>query len=119
MKTMTQPRFFNQGQPEGYSPAPCPRCGGSGTGGGSKCTKCAGYGTVYVEEPKKSPYPSWVRIDAKRWESEEQMDGTPDFVVTREWDGWRLKWRSSKDATRGFASMGEVKDYVAEEWGQE
>jgi hypothetical protein len=112
---MTQPKFFNSGQPDGYSPAPCPRCGGTGTGGGSKCPKCAGYGRVYVED---APYPSWVMISASRWESLEQMDGTPDFIAIREPDGWWLKWRSSAKATRGFSTMGEVKDYVDMVWGQ-
>lgn len=60
-----------------------------------------------------STYPSWTRINAKRWESEEQMDGTPDYIAIREPDGWWLKWRSSARATRGFRTMAEVKDHVA------
>lgn len=58
-------------------------------------------------------YPTWVRIDAKRWESEEQRDGTPDFIATKEADGWRLKWRTSAKATRGFKRITDVKDDVA------
>jgi hypothetical protein len=114
VKTITQPRFFNLGQPEGYSPVPCPRCGGSGTAGGSKCPKCAGHGRVYVED---APYPTWVMINASRWESVEQMNGTPDFVITWEPGGWRLKWRSSSAATVGFLSVRDVKDYVRDEFG--
>jgi hypothetical protein len=58
-------------------------------------------------------YPTWTRINAKHWETEEQMQGVPDFIATRELDGWRLKWRSSAKATRGFRNMAEVKDAVA------
>ena len=64
------------------------------------------------EKTKTDPYPTWVRIDAKRWESEEQRDGTPDFIATREKDGWRLKWRTSARATRGFSHISDVKDAV-------
>jgi hypothetical protein len=61
---------------------------------------------------RKSTYPTWVRVNAKRWESEEQRDGTPDFIATRESDGWRLKWRTSAVATRGFRRMSDVRDSV-------
>ena len=57
-------------------------------------------------------YPTWVRVDPKRYETEEQMDGTPDFVATREFDGWRVKWRSSTTATRGFERVEDFKDFV-------
>lgn len=65
-----------------------------------------------------STYPTWTRIDAKRWESEEQMDGTPDFIAIRDKAGWHLKWRSSAQWTGGFRTMTEIKDYVAAEWRQ-
>lgn len=66
----------------------------------------------------KSTYPTWVMISASRWESLEQMNGTPDFIATWEpGEGWRLKWRSSSAATLGFLTMGDVKDYVQAECG--
>lgn len=54
LKPLTQPRYFNAGQPEGYSPQTCPRCSGTGTVGGSKCPKCAGHGRVYVYVKEES-----------------------------------------------------------------
>lgn len=59
-------------------------------------------------------YPTWVRIEPGRWESEEQRDGTPDFVAIRTKDrGWWLKWRTSAQPTSGFRTIQEVKDHVA------
>ena len=57
-------------------------------------------------------YPTWVRVNAKRWESEEARDGVPDFVATRERDGWRMRPRGAS-AIRGFRLMSEVKAYVS------
>jgi DnaJ-class molecular chaperone len=65
VKTITQPRFFNLGQPEGYSPVPCPRCGGSGTVGGSKCPKCLGHGRIYVEDEKPTEAPEATKAPEK------------------------------------------------------
>jgi hypothetical protein len=60
-----------------------------------------------------SEYPTWVEVAPGHWESEEQMDGTPDFIAIRtQAEGWWLKWRSSAQPTAGFRTIGEVKDYV-------
>lgn len=47
-KWMTQSKFFNSGQPEGYEAAACDRCKATGQVGGSKCPKCAGHQRIYV-----------------------------------------------------------------------
>jgi RecJ-like exonuclease len=50
-KTITQSKFFNTGQPDGFSPAPCTRCAGSGqNSSGSKCPTCQGHGRVYIQD---------------------------------------------------------------------
>ncbi len=58
-------------------------------------------------------YPTWVKIQPGRYESEEQMGGTPDFVAQRYADSWHVKWRSSEQTTSGFSTIGEVKAHVA------
>jgi hypothetical protein len=63
-----------------------------------------------------SDYPTWTRVNAKRWETEEGQQHTlgwvPDVVAVRERGGWRVKFRTSAQAIAGFRTMGEVKDYV-------
>lgn len=61
---------------------------------------------------KRDEYPTWVKVKPGRWETEEQMDGTPDYVAIRTREGWWLKWRSSAQATVGFSNITEVKDHV-------
>lgn len=58
-------------------------------------------------------YPTWIKVESGRWESEEQSGGTPDYIATHDRNGWRLKWRSSGQATVGFRTITEVQDYVA------
>jgi len=62
-------------------------------------------------------YPNWQQVDDSRWESAETTNGTPDFVATKEPDGWRLKARSSPMGTRGFPGMDEVRAHVQKVWG--
>lgn len=59
---------------------------------------------------------SWVKPRPKTWETEEGMDGTPDFIITKESDGYRVKARSSAKATRGFERLEEAKSYC-DNWG--
>lgn len=65
--------------------------------------------------PKQRQKYSWIKT-AEGWQTEEQMDGTPDFAITKEGDGYRVKARFSAQATRGFERLAEAKDYC-DTWG--
>ncbi len=63
-------------------------------------------------------YPTWIKVSPDRWESEEQLGGTPDFILTREQKSpaaWRVKWRSSAKGTvyTGRNALSEAKANVA------
>ena len=51
-KWMTQPRYYNSGQPSGYEPVQCSSCFGTGTAGGSKCSRCQGHSRVFQQIDK-------------------------------------------------------------------
>lgn len=54
----------------------------------------------------------WVRLDKRTIATEEGMDGTPDFIITREGTGeYRMKMRSSARPTR-HASASDARDYA-------
>lgn len=67
-----------------------------------------------AEATMTEKYPTWRKVESGHWESTEQLGGTPDFIATQQGRslGWRLKWRASKQAIVGFATIAEVMDYV-------
>lgn len=62
-------------------------------------------------------YPTWIRIDAENIISEEQLDGTPDFFISRDRPSrqWWVKWRTSACWTRGFRTAAEAMRQVERE----
>ena len=42
-----------------------------------------------------TPYPHIIRLGATTLASEEQLDGTPDFLFERRDGVWFVKWRTS------------------------
>jgi hypothetical protein len=57
-------------------------------------------------------YPTWRKASARRYESLEQRDGVPDFIIERDRTGWRVKWRTSACWGDPFPTIAEAKASV-------
>jgi hypothetical protein len=69
---------------------------------------------AYKNKPGK--YPTLRRIDAKHWESEEQLDGVPDFTITRtSATTIRLKQRTAQKGWL-FNTFQQAFDYLDAAW---
>jgi hypothetical protein len=62
-------------------------------------------------------YPTWTRISATCYESEEQMDGTPDFVCEKIEGKWWVKWRSSAKSYGPYTDRKAAQDDMSERFG--
>lgn len=62
----------------------------------------------------------WNKVAADRWETEEQVGGSPDFVIDRiprvTTDPYRMKFRSARRAY-WFATLAEAKNYAETAFG--
>ena len=56
---------------------------------------------------------SWRWVNHQRWETEQQLDGTPAFSATRARGSWRLRPGSSAEVIGGFRTIDEVWAYAA------
>jgi len=57
-------------------------------------------------------YPTWRRVDAKHYETEEAYDGLPDVVLVRDGGLWYISFRTSAKTTGPFNTVAEAKQYV-------
>lgn len=74
---MTQSRYMNSGQPDGYVMADCDRCSGTGENDtGSKCRKCGGHRRIYrLDEATLDQMIGGDRGERHIFETEGRQDG--------------------------------------------
>jgi hypothetical protein len=58
-------------------------------------------------------YLSWRCRNPQRWETEQQVDGAPQFTATRGRGSWRLRPRCSTQVIGGFRTIEEACSYAA------
>ena len=71
-------------------------------------------GTVIALPKTRNKYPTWKRMSGKLTISEEQLDGTPDFIIQmNERDRWSVKWRTSAQwSPQDYATLSEAQQAI-------
>jgi hypothetical protein len=73
-----------------------------------------------LEEVTMAKYPTWAKLNASLVYSQEQRDGTPDFIIERAGHRdrpgkfWWVKWRTSAHWSGPYDTLDAAKESVAE-----